>query len=174
MFGLTPGQCADPHHARGTHTPGSHQIDDELHEEHRLAALEVSGLAGLTLDDEIRRLATDAHDVVIRVPIGQKRLAKEEAEFEHAFTKLEVALCACAARIRDLYRSGALREALARTCSHGGLAADRAWVRYATSTTAGEYGIPNQFSWCRDSSQAFRIPRREVILVEVRPLAGES
>ena len=92
--------------ARTSSTYGGHHIDDdELDEEHRLATLEVSRLAGLILDDELRQLVTAAHDAVLSVPMGQKTVAQGEAQFNHAFEKVDVAQCACAERIRELYQS---------------------------------------------------------------------
>jgi hypothetical protein len=92
--------------ARPRGTYGGHQVDDDgLDEEHRLATLEVSRLAGLILDDELRQMVTAAHDAVVRVPLGQKTVAQGEAQFNHAFEKVDVAQCVCAERIRELYQS---------------------------------------------------------------------
>lgn len=92
--------------ARTSSTYGGHHVDDdELNEEHRLATLEMSRLAGLILDDELRQLVTAAHDAVVRIPMGQKTVAQGEALFNHAFEKVDVAQCACAERIRELYKS---------------------------------------------------------------------
>lgn len=85
---------------------GSHQTaDPDVDEEHRLATLEVTRLAGLLLDDGLRRLVTDAHDAVVRVPMGQKSVAVGEAQFDQAFEQVDAAQCACAERIRELHRS---------------------------------------------------------------------
>ena len=92
--------------ARTSGTYGPHQLaNDELDEEHQLAALEVSRLAGVVLDDEIRQWVTDAHDAVLGVPMGQKTVGEAESQFDRAFGKVDVAQCACARRIRELYNS---------------------------------------------------------------------